>query len=180
MPKYSCYLVNLDEGTVAGTNDVDEVQSFLEKDNYLVLFPNSGDQAVYFMGSTLPNNVEPLESPEESDHNEDEEDRDQTIMQFHKSKELEITNLQLFPLMARMYSSSWTQLRDSPTQELKIAAHWKLHPRIFKAICKEKNMDSVFKLKLSENCQIARLTKKSLRSGILTITMELSIGLEDL
>jgi hypothetical protein len=81
----------------------------------------------------------------------------------------------------RMYEESWITLKKSRSepQRIKIAAHTKLHPRIFKAICKEKDMDTVFKFTLSENCQRAKLVKKS-EGHTLIVTLVKSLGLDDL
>lgn len=80
----------------------------------------------------------------------------------------------------RTYQPAWIELRDCKlqTKQIKIAAANKLHRRIYKAIIKEKDMDIVYKLQLSDNAQSARLSKKS-ASGLLVIELKLSIGLTD-
>ncbi len=80
----------------------------------------------------------------------------------------------------RVYEPSWIKLKTSTKspKQIKIAAAAKLHPRIYKAIIKEKDMDTVYKYQLSENAQSARLSKKS-TGGELTITLHLSLGLTD-
>lgn len=80
----------------------------------------------------------------------------------------------------RTYQPSWIALRDSKDtpKQIKIAAANKLHRRIYKAIIKEKDMDTVYKYQLSENAQRARLSRTS-KSGMLIITLTLGIGLTD-
>ncbi len=80
----------------------------------------------------------------------------------------------------RTYEPSWIALKNSPNtpKQIKIAAASKLHPRIYKAIIKEKDMDTVYKFQLSENAQRARLSKKS-TGGQLVITLHLSLGMSD-
>lgn len=82
--------------------------------------------------------------------------------------------------MPRLYEPSWLSLKksqDSP-KRIVIAAPAKLHPRIYKAIIKEKDMDTVYKLQLDENAQRARLSKES-KAGKLVIYLHLSLGLSD-
>lgn len=80
----------------------------------------------------------------------------------------------------RMYQPSWIALKDSKEspKRIVIAAPAKFHPRIYKAVIKEKDMDTVHKYLLSENAQSARLSKES-KGGKLVIFMHLSIGLTD-
>lgn len=81
----------------------------------------------------------------------------------------------------RLYEPSWQALKkseDSP-KRIVIAAPLKFHPRIYKAIIKEKDMDLMYKLALAENSQKSRLTKNS-KNGKLTIFMHLSFGLDDI
>lgn len=84
--------------------------------------------------------------------------------------------------MPRMYEPSWAQLKSSRTNPkfIRIAAAAKLHPRIYKAIIKEKDMDIVYKLQLSEQPipQRAKLRRVS-KGGELTIFLDLSIGADD-
>ncbi len=79
----------------------------------------------------------------------------------------------------RTYQSAWNKLRDSEEQLLQIAAHRALHSRIFNAIRKEKYMDTLYHLDLVERCKMARLVRSS-RSGLLTIRLITSIGLDEL
>lgn len=82
--------------------------------------------------------------------------------------------------MPRMYEKAWIELKKSEEtpKRIVISAHSKLHPRIYKAIRKEKDMDVVYKLQLCENAQSAILRSKS-EGGRLTIMMKLSLGLSD-
>jgi hypothetical protein len=84
--------------------------------------------------------------------------------------------------MTRMYYPSWLALKNSSItpKRISIAAHPKLHRRIYKAIIKEKDMDVVYKLQLSERPipQRAWLSRES-KDGILTIQLHFSIGLDD-
>lgn len=67
--KYQWYVVDLDEGTVKGSNDVEELDKILQSEQYVVL---SAQHGVFFNGSRDQNEVEPLVSEENKD--EDEED----------------------------------------------------------------------------------------------------------
>lgn len=74
MAGYSMYVIDLEEGSVRGVNDVDEVKSsgILESDSFIVLHPQSG---VFFQGSTEETKVEQFISGDEEDKFfEDEED----------------------------------------------------------------------------------------------------------
>ena len=46
----------------------------------------------------------------------------------------------------RLYQPAWNQLKNNPNIPLVISADQALHRRIYKAIIKEKNIDSVFHL----------------------------------
>ncbi len=78
----------------------------------------------------------------------------------------------------RMYQSSWIQLKSNPEKPLRIAAPKQHFPRIYKAIAKERTMDLIFRLQLSELNKTARLSRK-VRNGILFIYLNLSIGSDD-
>ena len=84
--------------------------------------------------------------------------------------------------MPRMYEPAWLELKNSKDNPkfIRISAAAKLHPRIYKAIIKEKDMDVVYKLQLSEQeiPQRAKLRRIS-KGGMLTIFLDLSIGAED-
>lgn len=84
----------------------------------------------------------------------------------------------------RMYQEAWNQLKRSENRLLRIAAHPRLHHRIFIAICKEKNMDVIYKLLLSESGTFAKLIRET-RGGELRITLVTTtplswIGLDDI
>lgn len=73
--KFQWYVVDLDEGTVAGSNDVDDVDQFIENDQYIVLTAQHG---CFFNGSRDQIEVEELgtDEDEEDEDEEDEEDED--------------------------------------------------------------------------------------------------------
>jgi hypothetical protein len=81
--------------------------------------------------------------------------------------------------MSRMYQPSWEALKASKTKSIQIVAHSRLHARIYKAVIKEKDMDTVFKLELADDCKRATLSHTS-KDNILTISIRYSIGLSDL
>lgn len=85
--------------------------------------------------------------------------------------------------MARMYEPSWLALKKSvlSPKRIVIAAPAIFHPRIYKAIKKEKDMDVVFKMELAEReiPQTAKLSSKS-DGGKLTIFLHFSLGMDDL
>lgn len=67
--KFQWYVIDLEEGTVKGTNDVEVVQKggFLENDAYVILTAQHG---MYYLGSTKENQVEEL-TVDNPDHNDD-------------------------------------------------------------------------------------------------------------
>ena len=69
--KYQWYVVDLDEGTINGSNDVDEIRPFVENDRYLVFTAQHG---VYCLGSTVEKEVQPLESEEGGDLGDEDDD----------------------------------------------------------------------------------------------------------
>lgn len=69
--KFQWYVIDCDEGTVTGSNDVDEVRQFLTSDRYVLLTAQHGQ---YYCGSTVEKEVEALQSSESEDDDEDEED----------------------------------------------------------------------------------------------------------
>lgn len=79
----------------------------------------------------------------------------------------------------RMYQPAWIQLKSCPGQPLVISAASRLHPRIYKAIVKEKYMDQVFHLDLDFKNYTSRLSHTS-RGNALTITLHLSPTIEGL
>lgn len=67
MSKYVWYIINLDDGTVQGTNDVEQVEQFVENDSFMCLHQGGS----YFLGSREENKVEALP--------ESDEDRDESV-----------------------------------------------------------------------------------------------------
>lgn len=61
----------------------------------------------------------------------------------------------------RMYQSAWNKLKNNPTQPLVISAHPAYHRRIYKAIMKEKHIDTVYHLILADSNQCSKLSKIS-------------------
>lgn len=82
----------------------------------------------------------------------------------------------------RMYQPAWEALKKSvdDPKRIAIAAHPLLHRRIYKAVIKEKDMDVVYKLALTEReiPQRAWLSRES-KDGILVIRLHFSIGIDD-
>jgi ATP-dependent protease Clp ATPase subunit len=77
----------------------------------------------------------------------------------------------------RKYEPAWKKLKSEHL--IKIAAHPAVHARILKAIIKEKDMDVVYKLQMSEDCKKALISHES-KSGQLILRLKHSIGLSDL
>lgn len=76
MARFAIHVVDLDEGTVQGTNNVEDVQDVMNDDRYLILMAQSG---VYFHGDTNELEIEPYPSKEDleaADAEEDEEDEE--------------------------------------------------------------------------------------------------------
>lgn len=84
----------------------------------------------------------------------------------------------------RLYQPSWIELKKSnlSTKQIRLSAPAKFHPRIYKAIIKEKDMDVVYKLELAEQGKRAKLSRDS-KGAVLTINMHITsnfcIGLSD-
>lgn len=76
----------------------------------------------------------------------------------------------------RKYQAAWNQLRDNPTQALVISAHPAYHRRIYKAIIKEKDIDTVFKLAMAEQGKESKLSKVS-EGNALIITLNIGVAL---
>lgn len=57
--KFQWYIINCDEGTVEGTNDVDAARPYIEDDSYVVLTAQHG---MYYLGSTKENQVQELDT----------------------------------------------------------------------------------------------------------------------
>ena len=68
--KFQWYIINLEEGTVEGTNDVEAIEGFINSDEYLILTAQHGR---YFLGSRKENEVTELEIASDAD-NEDDDD----------------------------------------------------------------------------------------------------------
>lgn len=79
----------------------------------------------------------------------------------------------------RLYQPAWNQLKNNPTEPLKIAAPKKFHARIIKAITKEKDMDVAYKLVMYEAGKRVRLRTHS-DHNLLTFTLTFTVGFEDL
>lgn len=76
----------------------------------------------------------------------------------------------------RMYQSVWNKLKNNPSEPLVISAHPAYHRRIYKAIIKEKNMDTVYHLILDGEGKTARLSRKS-EGNALVITLSVSTSI---
>lgn len=72
----------------------------------------------------------------------------------------------------RMYQGVWKKLKSDPTQPVIISAHPSLHPRIYKAIVKEKWMDSLHQLDCDFKGFTSRLSHTS-SGNALTVTLRL-------
>lgn len=77
----------------------------------------------------------------------------------------------------RMYESAWNQLKQKKVIRITAAAH--LHPRIYKAIRKEKDADTIYKYELSEAGEKAILSSSS-SALVLTITLKIHTSLKSL
>lgn len=71
MTRYAIHVVDLDEGTVSGTNDVDEVRDIMDDDRYVILMAQSG---VYFHGDSSENEIDRYTPEDDGDEDTDEED----------------------------------------------------------------------------------------------------------
>jgi hypothetical protein len=84
----------------------------------------------------------------------------------------------------RTYQPLWDQLKSLPKEQAKsigisVTARKHLHPRIVKAVKKEKWMDFAWKLTLGEKYQITVISHKS-RYSVLTFYLTYSPSLEEL
>jgi hypothetical protein len=77
----------------------------------------------------------------------------------------------------RQYQGIWIRLKQKGT--ISLSADRRLHPRIIKAVTKEKYNDVVYKYELGENAQAAKLSHRS-EGAKLTFTLTKTIGLSDL
>ena len=69
--KYLFYIIDNDEGTVQGTNIVEQVEQFIENDQYTIIHSQSG---TYWCGSRKENKVEEIvdEGLEDTDSDSDD------------------------------------------------------------------------------------------------------------
>ncbi len=79
--------------------------------------------------------------------------------------------------MTRKYEPIWQDLKTK--HRCTIAAPLKMHRRIMTAVVKEKYQDLGYKYLLQEQGKRARITKSN-KGSMLTFTLELSIGIEDI
>jgi hypothetical protein len=84
----------------------------------------------------------------------------------------------------RIYYPVWHQLKSMPPKDatsigVSLTARKHLHPRIIKALNKEKWQDTGFRLALLEKYQRARLRHSS-RYSVLTFYLDYSFSMEDL
>lgn len=79
----------------------------------------------------------------------------------------------------RMYQPAWIQLKSNPKLPLVIAAAPALHPRIYKAIIKEKWLDTPYKSNLAARGYRSELSRES-NDGMLSITLTLIPTLDGL
>lgn len=68
MAAFQWYIINLDEGTVEGTNNVEHLEEFLKDDSYLCL---TGQHGIYYLGSRKENQVHELDRSDQDDPDED-------------------------------------------------------------------------------------------------------------
>jgi hypothetical protein len=76
----------------------------------------------------------------------------------------------------RKYQAAWNRLRDNPNEPLVISAHPAYHRRIYKAIKKEKYIDTVHHMLVSEDGKESKLSRKSVGNA-LTITLTIGVAL---
>lgn len=72
MSKFSMYVIDLEEKTIEGTNDVEQVEHLLDsefEDRFIILH---GQHGVYFNGSRQENEVHPMPDSIELEVGEDE------------------------------------------------------------------------------------------------------------
>lgn len=60
--KFQWYIINCEDGTVEGTNDVEQCEEFIENSDYVILTAQHG---TYFNGDRSAVDVEELSSDEE-------------------------------------------------------------------------------------------------------------------
>lgn len=76
----------------------------------------------------------------------------------------------------RKYQSAWNKLRDNPAEPLVISAHPAYHRRIYKAICKEKHIDTIYHITLAESGHTSKLSKTS-EGNALVINLHITVAL---
>lgn len=74
MAKFVLYIIDLDEATVQGTNDVEQADRFVEDERFIVLH----QEGIYFQGRRIEEKVEPLED----DIEKGEDDPDSTEVYY--------------------------------------------------------------------------------------------------
>ena len=79
--------------------------------------------------------------------------------------------------MARVYEPAWVRLKTSPHETLVISADPRLHKRIYKAIAKEKHIDTGYHIELDMEGKTSKLSKVS-EGNALKITLTLSYKLD--
>lgn len=67
--KFIFYVIDLEEGTVRGTNDVEEIEEFIDDDFFIILHQNGS----YFRGNREEVDVQSLESSDESGEDPDDD-----------------------------------------------------------------------------------------------------------
>jgi len=78
-----------------------------------------------------------------------------------------------------MYQTAWIALKQSSTNTITIAAPPNFHARIYKAVMKEKYMDTLFHLATEEQGKKTSLSSTS-TDNILTITLHYYTPIEHL
>lgn len=69
--EFAMYVVNLDDGMVTGTNDVETAEQFIEDDSYVIILVQHG---VWYLGSRKENPVTELANPNAAPEHDDGED----------------------------------------------------------------------------------------------------------
>lgn len=71
--KFQFYIINLEEGTVEGTNDVEKLDPYIVNDEYLILTAQHGS---YWLGSRKDNDVQELDTSDQDGHLGDDSDEE--------------------------------------------------------------------------------------------------------
>jgi len=77
----------------------------------------------------------------------------------------------------RTYQPAWNKLKKDLV--VKISANPRVHARILKAVIKEKDMDTLYKHQMADDCKRALISHKH-NGAELIIYLKHSIGLSDL